>query len=451
IWLAELFHNCFQTKNIKLGRGLHSLLIKTSLLLDTFLANRLMEMYSRCCDSIVSVQKAFDEIEFRNCHSWNILMNSYCQVGRLCTARKLFDEIPVPSLYTAVGLANACGGLGFLKLLRQVHGFAIVSGFKFNNVVRNALVDAYGKCGEYETSRWIFRTIIDKDIVSNVVSWTSLISGFVKNGEGETALSIFRRMVVEEEDDVSPNEVTYVSCLSACADLPSISTGKQIHCRFIRTSDTSVSDNVSISNALIDVYSKSGDMIYPMNLFRSLRTKNTVTWNSMIVGFARNGSVSESLSTFGNMSKAGFRPDEVTLVGILTGCSHSGLESEGLKFLDSMEDEFDLIPRYDHYGILVDLLGRKDRFSEALRVIERARCGPNHEGMWGAVLSSSCVHGDLKTATRAAEVLFGLDPENVGRYVTLSNVYRGSGRWDESARIRERLKEMDVEKEVGCS
>ncbi|KAL2241267.1 pentatricopeptide repeat-containing protein At2g21090-like [Sesamum indicum] len=511
-YCAALFSNCIKTKNLKLGRALHSHLIKTALLLDTFFANRLIQMYSKC-NSMDYAQKAFDELPFKNTHSWNIMIYVHCQMGSFGKARRLLDEMPEPNLvsynsiissfgrsgfykeaisvfkgmqkwsqgdvlideFTFVSLTNACASLAALDLLHQVHGVAIVMGLDFNVVVCNALVDAYGKCGVPESSYWIFSRMEEKDVVSwtsmvvayasasrledaclifnqmpvrNAVSWTALIKGSVQNGNGERALSLFRKM---QNEEVIANDITYVSVLSACADLALIGMGKQIHCRIIRIRNSSIFDNVFVVNALIDMYSKSGNMISSMILFERLQEKDIITWNSVITGFAQNGHGAASLSVFQKMIQENVRPNDVTFIGVLSACSHSGLESEALRFLDMMKKKFGLIPRPDHYAILVDLLGRKDRLKEALEVIEKAPSDSDHIGMWGAVLATCRVHGNLELAKRAAEVLFELEPKNTGRYVMLSNIYATAGRWDDAHRIRRLIDNMDLKKEAGSS
>ncbi|CAI9763411.1 unnamed protein product [Fraxinus pennsylvanica] len=181
---TTLFSKCIKIKNLKLGGALHSHLIKSALIFNTFLTNRLIQMYSKC-NSIDSAQKVFNELQFKNQHSWNSLISAYSQMARFNDARQLLEEMPGPNLvshnsilssltlrgfykeaisvfrrmqnlhrdvlwmdeYTIVGLTNTCASLAALALLRQVHGVAIAVGLHFNLVVCNALIDAYGKCG----------------------------------------------------------------------------------------------------------------------------------------------------------------------------------------------------------------------------------------------------------------------------------------------------------------
>ncbi|GER35274.1 pentatricopeptide repeat-containing protein [Striga asiatica] len=507
------YTHCIKTKNLKLGRALHAHLIKTAQILDTFFTNRLIQIYSRC-SSLASAGKAFDDLSLKNTHSWNTMISAYSEAGWFETARHLLDKMPEPNLvtynsiisnlsrngfsreavnlfsgvqkknfgvifmdeFTVVGLAHASANLAALEILRQVHALALVMGLDFNRVVCNALIDSYGKCGVPESSYRLFSRMEERDVVSwtsmvvayarscrlddscrifdrmpfkNSVSWTALLTGLAQNGEGERALSYFRKMM--HEKTVAANDVTYVSALSACADLAAIGRGKQIHCRLVRTKNVTIFGKVFLVNALIDMYGKCGDMKSSMRLFERIQVKDVVTWNSLINSFAQNGQGEESLAVFEKMLRENVKPNDVTFIGVMSACSHSGLESEGLWYYEMMVKKFGIVPHSDHYAIIVDLLGRKNRLNKALEIIEKAPEGFERVGMWGALLASSHVHGNVELANKAAEALFKLEPENSGRYVILSNIYANAGRWEDARGVRRVMNEMELKKDVGCS
>ncbi|KAL7173300.1 hypothetical protein ACSBR2_032711 [Camellia fascicularis] len=265
---VSLISYSIKTQNLKLGRLLHSHLIKTALSLNIFLTNHLIHMYSKC-NSIACAQKAFDDLPIKNTHSWNTMISAYSQMGRFVIAHSLFDKISEPNLvsYNCLisslrnhGVVGSCACLGALELLRQVHGVAVAIGMKFNIAIYNALIDAYGKCHDSRNTFLVFNQMGERDVVSwtsmvvayaqasrledayqvfnqmptqNTISWSALISGFAQNGHGDEALDLF--MLMQEEGIFQPNAFTYVSVLSACTDLALLDRGKQLHGHIIRS------------------------------------------------------------------------------------------------------------------------------------------------------------------------------------------------------------------------
>ncbi|CAN0865156.1 Pentatricopeptide repeat-containing protein At2g21090 [Linum grandiflorum] len=471
---GSLLSRCITSRNLKLGKAVHSNLVKTAINFNSFVVNRLIDMYSKC-SSVSSARKAFDDLPFKNARSWNSMVSACSKSGMVEMARKLFDEMPEPNLvsynsmisglsrggyyaealrmfrrlqedcvggvcldeFTVVSVVSCCASFRGLGLVRQLHGVGLVLGLDRNVVLLNSVVDAYGKCGEPDVSFRVFSRMNERDVVSwtsmvaaytrasrlddaiglfkqmphrNIVAWTSLMAGFAQNGQSERTLDLFKQML---EDGIAPSGFTFVTLLSACADLALLDKGKQIHGHILKSED--FRSSVYANNALLDMYCKCGDMGSSKTLFEGMVTKDVVSWNSMITGFAHNGLADESVSIFREMNTV---PNHVTFLGVLSACSHTG---------------------------------RQNRLSEAMELVERTPVLSKHAGIWGALLGACRIHQNVGLAMKAAETLFKIEPRNPGRYVMLANVYTSAKKWSDASRVRREVEEKGLLKDVAYS
>lgn len=123
---------------------------------------------------------------------------------------------------------------------------------------------------------------------------------------------------------------------------------------------------------------------------------------------------------------------------------------EGQHFFESMERDFSIAPKLEHYGCMVDLLGRAGELREAHDLILRMPMEPDSV-VWGTLLGACSFHGHVELAEKAAGALFELEPSNPGNYVILSNIYATAGRWDGVARLRKLMKGGKITKAAGYS
>jgi pentatricopeptide repeat protein len=276
------------------------------------------------------------------------------------------------------------------------------------------------------------------------VSWTALIDGFVKNGRHDEAIDCFRAMLL---DGVETDYITLVAVVSACAEVGALGLGMWVHRLVLRQR---LERNVRVANSLIDMYARCGQVNLAAQVFRSIRKRTVVSWNSMIVGFAANGRCTDAIELFEEMRRQGFKPDAVTLTGVLTACSHAGLTEHGLRYYDLMTTEYGVAARMEHYGCVVDLLGRAGRLDEAMHVVETMPMRPN-EVVLGALLAGCRTHGNLDMAEQMMQHLFELDPQGDANYVLLSNIYAAVGKWDGAGKVRSLMKARGVKKRPGHS
>ncbi|KAK9126958.1 hypothetical protein Scep_015804 [Stephania cephalantha] len=439
----SLLTMCINQRAIRDGQRVHAHIIKTRYLPPVYLETRLIVLYIKC-SLLGDARKVFDQMPQRNVVSWTAMISAYSQRGCHSESLDLFLQMlrsgTPPNEFTFATVLTSCNGdIGFG---RQVQSMLIKSSFETHVFVGSSLLDMYAKAGRIHEARGVFETLPRRD----VVSCTAIISGYAQLGLDEEALELFRRLL---EDGMESNYVTYASVLTALAGLAAFDHGRQIHNRIIRSQLPSY---VVLDNSLIDMYSKCGNLAYSRRVFDRMLERTAVTWNAMLVGYGKHGFGREVIELFGLMKKdKEVKPDTVTFMAVLSGCSHGGLVDEGLAVFDEMNNEKDGIkPETEHYGCVVDLLGRAGRVDEAFDFIKSMPFEAT-AAIWGSLLGACRAHANVFVGEAVAHRLFAIEPENAGNYVILSNLYASAGRWEDVRYVRELMKDKAVTKEPGRS
>ncbi|XP_042494694.1 pentatricopeptide repeat-containing protein At1g08070, chloroplastic-like [Macadamia integrifolia] len=428
---------CEDQLELRRGKEVHGCIIRTGFGSDPYVLTTLLNMYSVCEGSMRAATKVFDEMPVRDVVSWNSVIAGYLRHGDLVSAATYFDHAPEKSLVSWNSMVSGYANLGRIKEAKRLFMEMPMK----DAASWNSLISGYIKVGDMVSAERIFEQMQEKD----VVSWTAMIDGYLKYGLYDRSLTLFRQMQLVK---IRPTEVTLLSVLTACANLGALETGSWIH-GYINKNGIEIDNN--LGTALIDMYAKCGNMEKALDVFINMgRKKDVITWTAMIVGLAMNGRCRESLEFFSNMVTERVRPDEVTFLGVLCACSHAGLIEEGTHYFESMSKDYSLVPKIEHYGCMVDLLGRAGLLEKAEEFVKTMPIKPDSV-IWGSLFSASQVHKNVDVGERAMKYLLKMDPENIGNYVTLSNIYACTGRWDDVAEVRKKLVEMGIKRTPGCS
>ncbi|KAF3777871.1 Pentatricopeptide repeat-containing protein [Nymphaea thermarum] len=428
---------------VDLGEGIHGLVVKFGVDGSAFVRNTLIHAYASF-GHVESARKLFDEMPERNVVAWNSMFAGYAKNGDWAEVVRLFGEMRVldiqPDEVTLICVLTACGRVGDLGLGEWIHGHIEEVGVKPSRNLVTALVDMYGKCGQLDTARRLFDGMPERD----VVAWSALISAYNQWSRCRHALALFNEMQIAK---VPPNEVTMVSVLSSCAVLGALENGKWVH---FYVEKNKLRMTVNLGTALIDFYAKCGSIDNALKVFERMRQRNVLSWSVIIQGLANNGQGREAIAMFSRMQKENVKPNDVTFIGVLSACSHSGLVDEGWRYFASMSKDYGIRPRIEHHGCMVDMLGRAGMIEEAHCFIKNMTIPPNAI-VWRTLLASCKVHGNVEVAEDALRHIMKLEPEHSGDYILLSSIYASAGRWEDSLRMRTEMKKRGIKKIPGCS
>ncbi|GMJ01080.1 Chloroplast RNA Editing Factor 7 [Hibiscus trionum] len=346
-----------------------------------------------------------------------------------------------PNNYTFPFLLKSLADFQELHKGQMVQTHVIKLGHSRDIYVQNSLMNLYASSGEMGLCLRVFDEMRDRD----VVSWTILITGFRNAEKYDDALIAFEQM---QYAGVVPNRVTMVNGLAVCGSSGAFEMGVWIH-DYIMKKGWEL--DVILGTALIDMYGKCGRIEEGLRVFHSMEEKNNFTWNAVINGLALTKNGEQAVWWFNRMEQEGFKFDHVTLVGVLSACSRSGLVDTGRQiFRFLVEGRYGFLPGVKHYACMIDLLARAGCLNDAFRLLEEMPFEPTRS-IWGSLLSGCRTHGNLELSEIAAKKLVELEPDNSAYYVVLSNLYSDMGRWDDAEKVRTLMKERGLRKDLGFS
>ncbi|ESQ49169.1 hypothetical protein EUTSA_v10019974mg [Eutrema salsugineum] len=443
--LASTLKACANVHGLYQGKQAHCLSVKCGLDTDLHTGSSLIDMYSKC-GIIEDSRKIFSSMPEWSVVSINALIAGYSQ-NNLEEAVVLFQEMLTrgvnPSEITFATIVEACDKPESLALGTQFHGQIIKRGTSYEGEYLGiSLLGLYMNSSRMEEACALFSELSNP---KSIVLWTGMMSGHSQNGFYEEALKFYKEM---RHDGALPDQATFVTVLRVCSVLSSLREGRAIHSLAFQLAHDL--DELT-SNTLIDMYAKCGDMKSSSQVFDEMRHRsNVVSWNSMINGYAKNGYAEDALNIFNSMRQAHIMPDEVTFLGVLTACSHSGKVSDGRKIYEMMISQYGIEARVDHVACMVDLLGRWGYLQEAVDFIEAQTLRPDAR-LWSSLLGACRIHGDDIRGEFAAEKLIELEPQNSSAYVLLSNIYASQERWEEANALRKYMRDRGVKKLPGRS
>ncbi|KAM0857659.1 hypothetical protein ACQ4PT_048320 [Festuca glaucescens] len=251
-----------------------------------------------------------------------------------------------------------------------------------------------------------------------------------------------------EQQGAHPDDATFVAVLGACARLGALDAGRWVHACMGRTGRNAV-DGV-VGNVLLDMYAKCGAVEQAAEVFDAMARRDVYTYTSMISGLAAHGRGEDALALFADMRRAGVKPNKVTFLGVLSACCHAGFVEDGLQHFNAMAEVHGVVPGVEHYGCVVDMLGRAGRLDEAEELVTAMPVRPDAP-IWGSLLSACRAHGHVERAERVMQRMAYDEEADAGGYVLMSNMYAREGRHGKAVRVRQQMRKSKVDKVPGCS
>lgn len=443
VTMMVVLHSCANLGLLREGKSVHSVVVKNDLDANLeCLGPIFLELYAVTAKHDLC-EKILHEIGGRGNVPWNMLISVYAQKGLLKKALDFFVRMQKqglrPDSFSLASSLSACGNEGMFQLGLQIHGHIIKRPFMDDEYVLNSLIDMYSKYGFVDLAYMIF----DKMEPKGVVTWNSMICGLSQNGNSTEAINLFDQMYL---NCLEIGEVAFLSLIQACSHLGYIEKGKWIHHKLITFG---LRKDLYIETALVDMYAKCGDLQTARRVFDNMSERSLVSWSTLISSYGVHGHITEVIFLFSKMLESGIEPNDVTVMNVLSACSHAGCVKEGMLFFNSMRD-FGIEPKIEHFACIVDLLSRAGDLNEAYKFIKSMPFLAD-ASIWGALLNGCRIHQRLDIAKKIQRELWNIQTVDTGYYTLLSNIYAEGGEWYEFGKVRSMMKGTGRKKVPGYS
>uniref|UniRef100_A0A0A9FWA9 Pentatricopeptide repeat-containing protein n=1 Tax=Arundo donax TaxID=35708 RepID=A0A0A9FWA9_ARUDO len=292
----------------------------------------------------------------------------------------------------------------------------------------------YSRCRRMRSAYLLFRTCS----IRSIATWNSLLAGFAFMDQVEEASALFREMT---DSGVCPNDVTVLTMLSLSTRFEHFCHGRELHCYILKHG---LGDTNLLQNSLVDMYSKSKQMAAARRVFNRMQCQDRNAYTSLILGYGMQREGHISLKLFDEMIANTIEVDHVTMVAVLSACSHSGLVTQGQRLFTKMVAVFGIAPRVEHFSCMVDLYCREGLVRMAEEIIDKMPCQPT-AAMLATVIEACRIHCKTDIGDRAAKRLLEMRTNNPGHYKLIANLYISAKRWPELAKLRSLMSTMKLD------
>ena len=304
---------CADLGDKELGQCIHCSVLKVGMEKNPFVGSSILNMYAKLGD-IEDAERVFECMD-HHVGCWNAMIGGYAQCGygfESLMALSLMQHKGIPmDAFTFINALKGCLVVGNLNFGRQIHGLIIQSEVAFGTAIMNSLMDMYFKNGGELYALKVFDRFLDKDIIS----WNTMFSGLSQGDDAREIGRFFHKLMLT---GLKPNCVTFSILFRFCGEALDLVSGLQFYCLALQFG---ISDEISVTTSLINMFSKCGAMRQACLVFKSAPFKSIHTCNEMISGYNLNCHHIEALNLFCNLKDLGLEADECTFSSIMETCS----------------------------------------------------------------------------------------------------------------------------------
>ncbi|KAF6147074.1 hypothetical protein GIB67_036793 [Kingdonia uniflora] len=258
--------------------------------------------------------------------------------------------------------------------------------------------------------------------------WNTLIRGYASSADPSQSLRVFLDMLYECSD--APNKFTYPFVIKAASELSRAvglrerQEGVVFHGMVMKTS--SLGSNVFILNSLIHFYASCGDLDEAYKVFLRIPKRDVISWNTIITAYAHGDCPGEALELFKGMQSENMRPNDVTMVSVVSACAKI-LNLDLGRWVHSYIEKNSIQESLILSNAMLDMYVKCGGLEEAKRIFGNM---PEKDSFsWTTMLAGYAKSGDFDEAQR---VFNAMPKQDVEAWNCLISAYEQNGRPNEA-------------------
>ncbi|EOA28544.1 hypothetical protein CARUB_v10024761mg [Capsella rubella] len=331
--MTSVINACAGLEALRFGLQYHGGMIKTGLVLNVFVGSSLIDLYSKCGLPEMAL-KVFTSIRKDNIVAWNSMISCYSRNNlpelsiehfNLMLSQGVFpDSVSITSVLVAISsTASFLSG-------KSLHGYTLRLNIPSDSHLKNALIDMYLKCGFSKYAEDIFKKMRHKSLIT----WNLMIYGYGSHGYCFRALSLFDEM---KKAGVSPNEVTFLSLISACNHSGFVKEGKNIF--EIMKQDYGIEPNVEHYANMVDLLGRAGHLKEAYSFIKGIPIEpDSSIWLCLLSASRTHHNVELGILSAEKLLR--MEPERSSAyVQLINLYKEAGLKNEAAKLLGEMKDK----------------------------------------------------------------------------------------------------------------
>ncbi|XP_068648578.1 putative pentatricopeptide repeat-containing protein At3g28640 [Aristolochia californica] len=286
-----------------------------------------------------------------------------------------------------MSLVQRCSNM---RQLKSIHAVFVVHGFHHNNYALSKLIVfcALSTSGSLPYASILFQ---HSPQAPNAFIYNTLIRAHSRGPQPEHALSFFRLMLAEP--NITADHHTFAFALAACANIPSLIFGRQLH-SLVSKNGLDTCDNF-VQTGLVRVYAGCHLLEEAHQMFDEIDKRDAVMWNVLMNGYLRSGFASKALTLFRNMLLSEVGPDKFCVATGITVCAHLGALRQGQWIHDYIREN-GLVTDVFIGTSLVDMYAKCGYIDKAIESFEEM--AERNVFSWAAIIGAFAMHGFAKEA-----------------------------------------------------